>query len=228
MEILRPVSPVIRGEGNKLSRTDVAREPPAQFFHGSNATFIINFCTAWYIHASGSLNNSIRGSRDRTEFRKLPHRKAVLRILAVFALSASLPSLSAATDPFSGDWKRVQTKVKIPPRGPVTQFLHIEIDEVKVVIGHKGTSGAGEPVQWEIKTDFSGKLTGIVDVTGIEAVRCWHSDPRIILMKLFDHAVSIGFWTAEVSRNGKALKVTSTAFDATGKETNSIDWFDKL
>ncbi len=47
-------------------------------------------------------------------------------------------------------------------------------------------------------------------------------------MKLFDHAVSIGFWTAEVSRNGKALKVTSTAFDATGKEMNSIDWFDKL
>jgi len=70
MEILRPVSPVIRGEGNKLSRTDVAREPPAQFFHGSNATFIINFCTAWYIHPSGSLNNSIRGSGDRTEFRK--------------------------------------------------------------------------------------------------------------------------------------------------------------
>jgi hypothetical protein len=99
---------------------------------------------------------------------------------------------------------------------------------MKVVIGHKGTSGAGEPVQWEIKTDFSGNLTGVLDVTGIDAVRCWRSEPRIILMKLFDRAVSIGFWTAEVSRNGKALKVTSTAFDATGKEMNSIDWFDKL
>src|SRR5258708_23951695 len=98
MEILRPVSPsYVRRETN--CRGPTWREPPAQFFHGSNATFIINFCTAWYIHASGSLNNSIRGSRDRTEFRKLPHRKAVLRILAVFALSASLPSLSAATDP---------------------------------------------------------------------------------------------------------------------------------
>ena len=58
-------------------------------------------------------------------------------------------------------------------------------------------------------------------------MRCWRSDARTILMKLFREAVVVGYWTAEASKNGKSLKVTSIALDSTGKEDKTIDLFER-
>jgi hypothetical protein len=150
------------------------------------------------------------------------------RSLALFVLGVPLVSLClAAEDPFNGDWRLSQSKAKSSPNGSVTQSLHIESDETGVVIIHKGTSAAGEPMQFAIKADVSGEFTNVRDSPGLEYVRCWRSGPRTILVKLFNRSVNIGFWTAEVAKNGRALKVTFTTFNANGKESNTVNWFDK-
>jgi hypothetical protein len=150
----------------------------------------------------------------------------VRRIFAIILFSLALSGVVLAEDLFNGDWKLVPSKAKAPP-GPVTQFLRIKCDEASIAIMHRGIGANGQPVQWELKADLDGKLSGVVGVPGTDSVRCWRTDPRTMLIKIFQNTLNTGFWTAEVSRNGKSLKITSTAFDAAGKEHNTIDWFDK-
>jgi len=146
----------------------------------------------------------------------------------LFILSIPLlPVASAVEDPFRGDWKLVPAKAKPAAKGPVTQSLHIESDETKLVLVHKGANGAGEPVQWEIRGNFGGDAIGVMNAPEIDMVRCWRTDARTIFLKLFHNAVATGYWTAEVAKNGKSLKVTSIALDADGKETKTIDQFDR-
>ena len=149
-------------------------------------------------------------------------------ILALFLLSiASLPVCQAAEDPFNGDWRPSQSKAKSPPDGSVTQSLHIESNETGVFIMHKRTNAAGAPMQFAVRAAFTGEYTTIQNSPEMDYVKCWRSGPRTILVKLFNHSVAIGYWTAEVAKNGRALKVTTTTFDADGKESNTVNWFDK-
>ena len=133
----------------------------------------------------------------------------------------------AADDPFNGDWRLSASKTKNPTNGPVTQAIHIECDEKKVALVFTGTTSAGQPMRWTVKADFSGNPTGVLDSPELDTVRCWRADPRNILVELFRGAKSIGYWKAELAKNGKTLKVTSTSFDASGKEVNTVDTFER-
>jgi hypothetical protein len=149
-------------------------------------------------------------------------------ILAVFVLSvASLSVCQAAEDPFNGDWRPSQSKAKSTPDGLVTQSLHIESTETDVYIVHKRTSADGAPMRFVVRAAFAGEYTTIQNSPEMDYVRCWRSGPRTILVKLFNRSVATGFWAAEVAKNGRALKVTTTTFDADGKESNTVNWFDK-
>ena len=149
-------------------------------------------------------------------------------ILALFVLSvASLAVCQAAEDPFNGDWRPSQSKAKSPPDGSMTQSLHIESNETGVFIVHKRTSAAGAPMQFVVRAAFAGEYTTIQNSPEMDYVRCWRSGPRTILVKLFNRSVVTGFWAAEVAKNGRSLKVTTTTFDADGKESNTVNWFDK-
>jgi hypothetical protein len=148
------------------------------------------------------------------------------RPLSLIVMSSYLVCAALAfEDPLSGDWKLVPSKTRPAAKG--TQFVHIECDEARLVIVQKGTGPAGEPVQWEIKGSFGGNPIGILDAPEIDSVRCWRSDARTILLKLFRKAEAVGFWTAEVSKNGKSLKVTSTTLNSAGKEDKTIDLFER-
>jgi hypothetical protein len=149
-------------------------------------------------------------------------------LLALLVIGSLLVSAAFAfEDPLSGDWKLLPSKARPAAKGPTTQFLRIESDEARVVIVHKGISASGEPMQWEVRGDFSGKVNGVFNAPGIDSVRCWHSDARTILLKLFRDGVAVGYWTAEVAKNGKSVKVTSIALDSVGKENKTIDLFDR-
>ena len=149
-------------------------------------------------------------------------------ILALFVLSvASLSVCQAAEDPFNGDWRPSQSKAKSTPDGSMTQPLHIESNETGVFIVHKRTSAAGAPMRFVVKAAFAGEYTTIQNSPEMDYVRCWRSSPRAILVKLFNRSIVTGFWGAEVAKNGRSLKVTTTTFDADGKESNTVSWFDK-
>jgi hypothetical protein len=145
--------------------------------------------------------------------------------LAIAAVILTLVSHAAAPDPLNGDWK-LSAKAH-PGKGPLTDFLHIELDDSRVVVLHKGIDGKGQPLQWTIRADCTGQLSGVVDTPGVNMVRCWHSDSHTLLMKLFRDTVATGYWNAEVARNGRSLKVTSTALDEAGRETKAVDLFEK-
>lgn len=148
-------------------------------------------------------------------------------ILAVGVFSVlSLCVSSAAEDPFNGDWKADQSKVKAPHKGPVTQSLHIESNATSVLIVRKAID-AGVPVQWKIQAGLDGNLVGVLGSPEMDSVRCWRSDPRTILVKMFLQSSNTAYWTAEVAKNGKTLKVTSTVFDSADKEVNTVEWFEK-
>jgi hypothetical protein len=95
------------------------------------------------------------------------------------------------------------------------------------VIVHKGLGPAGGPVQWEIRGGYGGNQIGILDAPEIDSARCWRSHARSILLKLYRKAEAVGYWAAEVSKNGKSLKVTSTTLDRAGKEDKTIDLFER-
>jgi hypothetical protein len=61
----------------------------------------------------------------------------------------------------------------------------------------------------------------------MDGVRCWLSDPHTILLKFMRDSATTAWETAEISKNGKTLKVTYTVVDDQGKETKSIAWFDR-
>ena len=142
----------------------------------------------------------------------------------ILALALCVPLLTAAEDPFSGDWKLDQPKSKTPVKGPQTQFLHIEADDAHLNILHKGIDASGAAAQWWIKADFNGSMAGVFHSPDMDAVTCLRSDPRTILLKLSRDAVTIGYRTIEVSKNGRTLKVT-TASEAGGKETKTVETF---
>jgi hypothetical protein len=148
------------------------------------------------------------------------------RLLSIVVISCvAVCAGFASEDPLNGDWK-LASKPRAAAKGSTTHSLHIESDETKVLVVHKGINAAGQSAQWEIRGDF-GKQIGILDTREVDAVRCWRSDARTILMKLFREAVAVGYWTAEASKNGKSLKVTSIALDSTGKEDKTIDLFER-
>ena len=139
----------------------------------------------------------------------------------IIALALCVSAGSAAEDPFSGDWKLEQTKTKTPAK-----FLHIEADDTHLNVLHKGVDAGGRSVQWWIKADFNGPLAGVLNSPEMDAVQCLRSDPHTILLKLSRAAVTIGWRTLEVSKNGRSLKVT-TALDAGGKESKTVETFTK-
>jgi hypothetical protein len=149
-------------------------------------------------------------------------------ILTLFVLIvASLSVCQAAEDPFNGDWRPSPSKAKSTPDGLVTQSLHIESNETGVFVVQKRTSAAGAPMQFVVRAAFAGEYTTIQNSPEMDYVRCWRSGPRTILVKLFNHSVATGFWAAEVAKNGRSLKVTTTTFDAAGEESATVNWFDK-
>jgi hypothetical protein len=144
-----------------------------------------------------------------------------------FALCVIPPAASsAAGDLFNGDWKLDQSKSKAAAKGPQVQSVHIEADETHLVMLNRGTNGSGEEVQWAVKADFGGKMAGVFNSPDMDAVLCFRSDARTILLKLSREAVTTGWRTLEVSKNGKTLKVT-TAIETGGKESKTVEWFDK-
>jgi|SRR5271157_1244235 len=154
---------------------------------------------------------------------------AVMRALILAALLAlPLPAASvAAEDPFTGRWKLDETKVRNQPETPRTQFLSIEVAGARITITHQGVDAKGAPVEWAIHADLEGKLFGVIDSPDTDFVRCWRSDPHTLLLKIIRNSSTARWETAELSKNGKSLKVTQTTLDAKGKETKSVLWFDK-
>jgi len=80
---------------------------------------------------------------------------------------------------------------------------------------------------WTVQASVGGNVNGVIGVPGFDAVRCWRTDARTVLLKLSREAEMIGWETLEVSKDGKSLKLTQAKLDATGKETTTVSVFSK-
>jgi hypothetical protein len=148
-------------------------------------------------------------------------------IFAVLLCPTLLAGSVGARSPFTGKWKLDETKLKPQPNAARTQFLQIDVAASNIAIIHQGVNAKGEPSEWAIHADIDGKLYGVLNSPDMDGVRCWLSDPHTILLKFMRDSATTAWETAEISKNGKTLKVTYTVVDDQGKETKSIAWFDR-
>ena len=144
-----------------------------------------------------------------------------LRLLPVLLLAASAIPVSAA-DLFNGKW-RLENKAKLTR--PHIQSIEIETTESDARFIYQSVDADGQAMQWQIRTSIGGNLSGVIDVPWLDAVRCWRSDYRTVLIKLFRDAANIGWDSMEVSKDGKSLRLTHAILDDKGKEIKTITSF---
>jgi hypothetical protein len=132
----------------------------------------------------------------------------------------------AAADPFTGTWKLDTTRTKT---SPVTAppVIRIEAEAAGMAFIQHRPNANREPYDLKLRTEFDGKVTGVIDSPEVDALKCWRSDSHTILMQFLRGGTSFEWQTLEVSKNGKTLKVTWTLPDANGKETKSAAFYEK-
>jgi hypothetical protein len=130
-----------------------------------------------------------------------------------------------ADDVFSGKWKLNESKAK--PTGAYIRSVEIEIDAARVKLVYQGVDADSQPVGWTIHASFGGNLNGLVDVPGVDGVRCWRSDAHTVMLKLTKAAETVGWDTMEISKNGKTLRLIHAVLDSKGKESKTVFAFDK-
>ena len=70
------------------------------------------------------------------------------RLLSIVVISCvAVCAGFASEDPLNGDWK-LASKPRAAAKGSTTHSLHIESDETKVLVVHKGINAAGQSAQW--------------------------------------------------------------------------------
>jgi hypothetical protein len=133
----------------------------------------------------------------------------------------------AAEDVFTGVWRPDESKVKLTPGASQVRSLRIGTDATQVTITYQGTDFNGQPNEWSIRASYGGNLSGVLGCPEMDAVRCWRSTDRSILLKMSRNAETVGWETLEVGKNGKTLRLTHASVDPQGKETKTIVTLDK-
>jgi hypothetical protein len=150
----------------------------------------------------------------------------VRSIIQTVAIGVLFLSAGLAADGLSGDWQ-LTAKARVPTEGVIFHAIHIEATPDLIRLRLTGVKSNGDPVNWTINTDYSGNPNAVSNCPYIEYVRCWRPEARSLLLKLYQGAQAVGYWEAAVAKNGKSLKVTTTSFDASGKETATVDTYER-
>jgi len=106
-----------------------------------------------------------------------------------------------------------------------TETLRLNVDGVRIIVLEAGTGRDGAKYSLKFNADCDGKINGILGHPEIDAVQCWRSDTRTLVLKLLREASAREWRTAEVAKNGQTLRITSTVEDANGKEEKSVAVF---
>ena len=153
--------------------------------------------------------------------------KAVRYLVRLLTSVVLLPTLVlGGDDPFDGDWKLDAAKAAASKVHEI-QSLHVEVNPTNLLMVRKWVSAGGEPAQSEIRARVDGSVSGVLDTPGIDSVRCWRAGARSLMLKLFEGGVAVGVWSAEVSKNGKVLKITFSTYDVSGKSTERTEFFER-
>jgi len=147
-------------------------------------------------------------------------------VILAFLLS-TCTAAGAAADPLSGEWLADAVHAAQRPVGLRITTLRIEADGVRIVIAERGTGPGGAPYSFKLTADCDGRVNGIVGSDETDAAQCWRSDSRTFTLKLLREASPREWRSAELAKNGKTLRVTSTVTDASGKEEKSVAVFVK-
>jgi hypothetical protein len=148
------------------------------------------------------------------------------RVVVLATLLAIPFCCFAADDPFTGTWKLDVNKTKTAPAA-TPPVIHIEAGTAGMVLVENRPNANRGPYDLKIRTDFGGKVTGVIDSPEVDALKCWRSDSHTILMEFLCGGTTFEWQTLEVSKNGKTLKVTLTLPDANGKETKYVAFYEK-
>ena len=147
--------------------------------------------------------------------------------LAILLFAVVLPSHSA-NDPFTATWKLDVSKSKFRAEPPKESTLTIQANDDELTLVRELLRQSGPAPKLTISANFGGKLYGVINSPEVDAVKCWRKDKRTIMLQLLQSGATVSWWTVEVSKDGKSLKLTSSTSDAKGKETQFSETFDRL
>ena len=147
------------------------------------------------------------------------------RLFQILICLTLFTAYSKSGDALSGKWRLDESKAKVA--GAHVQSMETDINEARVKVVYGGVDAEGKPVGWTVQASVGGNVNGVIGVPGFDAVRCWRTDARTVLLKLSREAEMIGWETLEVSKDGKSLKLTQAKLDAAGKETTTVSVFAK-
>jgi hypothetical protein len=133
----------------------------------------------------------------------------------------------ASGDPFTGKWKFDPGRSKLQTVPPKSESLTIQADGNEITLHRERSNAQGELSKLSLFGRFGGEVFGILDSDEVDALRCWRSDKRTVLFQLLKSVVTVQWLTAELSKDGKALKLTETIIDTNGREIQSIWHFDR-
>jgi hypothetical protein len=146
-----------------------------------------------------------------------------MRSAGIFVLCAvlALPSRGAAPpDPFAGTWKLNTGKSKLPPGGPQSDTVHIEIDGLELKIAQEGTTHEGLPFKLTVLGGLDDSIYGIKGCVYADAVQFRRTSPRRILAEVKKSGGTVATLDAEVS--GNSIRINLLIVDAEGKESKSV------
>jgi hypothetical protein len=130
-----------------------------------------------------------------------------------------------AGDAFLGKWLLDEGKTKAA--GAHIVSLETEVTDSRAKVVYFTVTAEGKPAKWTVQANLGGSVNGVINVPGFDAVRCWRSDARTLLLKLSREGEMIGWETLELSKNGKSLRLTETLVDDKGKETQTVSLFNR-
>ena len=150
-----------------------------------------------------------------------------MRFLSLAILLTIPASYGATDDLFTGTWKLDSSRMRTQSAAARAPILHIDAEPAGMTLSEQRTSPAGEKYDFALHAEFGGKINGVISSPEIDAVKCWRSDSHKIVIEFFNGGSVLEWWTAEVSKGGKALKITSTATGADGKEISASFLYEK-
>jgi hypothetical protein len=150
---------------------------------------------------------------------RIPIRVVLFLVLAAHSF--------ASGDPFTGKWKFDPGRSKLHTAPPKSESLTIQADGNEITIDRERSNAQGELSKLRLFGRFGGKVFGILDSNEVDALQCWRSNNRTVLFQLFKSAVTVQWLAAELSKDGKALKLVETTINTNGREIQSTWYFDR-
>jgi hypothetical protein len=157
------------------------------------------------------------------------HITSALTRMTLLGLAIAIPQGgSAQNNPLIGAWKLNLDKSQYNP-GPLprSNTLYWTQDGQNIKDTNQGTDAQGNPTTGVIMINFDGQPHPTTGFPNWDAVALTRVDANTFIFARSKAGKLVGTGTGLLSQDGKAMTITSTGIDATGRPYTNFSFYDK-